>query len=155
MTEGDQDDTSGDAAEDVDRNGEEFRLSEEARAKPLAARGARARWSGDCRTTRSAVGAGSALQDGGLSVGISGGRADEQPYISIDYGYLAGDATPVLVVKDRLSGMVFAMAVERKGVARVRETLLHCCRHCFGLPHGATGTNCFFCTTGRWFFLTF
>ena len=28
---------SGDAAEDVDRNGEEFRSGEEARAKPLAA----------------------------------------------------------------------------------------------------------------------
>ena len=37
MTEGDQDDTRGDAAEDVDRNGEEFRSGEEARAKPFAA----------------------------------------------------------------------------------------------------------------------
>ena len=62
-------------------------------------------------------------------LGRKGGELDEQPYISIDYGYLAGDATPMLVVKDRLSGMVFAMAVERKGVARVRETLLHCCHN--------------------------
>ena len=60
-------------------------------------------------------------------LGRKGGELDEQTYISIDYGYLAGDATPMLVVKDRLSGMVFAMAVERKGVARVRETLLHFC----------------------------
>ena len=41
-------------------------------------RGARARWSGrsmSCRTSRSAVGAGIALLDAGLSVGILGGRA--------------------------------------------------------------------------------
>ena len=42
---------------------------------------------------------------------------DRQPYISIDYGYMAGDATPTLVAKDRMSGMIFAMAVERKGAA--------------------------------------
>ena len=40
---------------------------------------------------------------------------DEHPHISIDYGYLTGDATPLLVGKDRKSGMTFAMAVERKG----------------------------------------
>ena len=50
-----------------------------------------------------------------MSVGISGGRAAS--CTNIDYGYFAGDATPMLVVKDRLSGMVFAMAVEKKGVA--------------------------------------
>ena len=47
----------------------------------------------------------------------SGVNEDAQPYISIDYCYLAGDATPILVAKDRLTGMIFAMAVERKGAA--------------------------------------
>ena len=47
----------------------------------------------------------------------SGADQDNQPYVSLDYGYLAGDATPILVAKDRWSGMVFAMAVERKGAA--------------------------------------
>ena len=42
---------------------------------------------------------------------------DQFPHVSIDYGYLTGDATPLLVGKDRRSGMIFALAVERKGAA--------------------------------------
>ena len=37
--------------------------------------------------------------------------------VCIDYGYLSGDATPMLVAKDRRTGMVFALPVERKGAA--------------------------------------
>ena len=48
-------------------------------------------------------------------LGRKGAELDEQPYISIDYGYLADDATPMLVAKDRLPCMVFAMAAEREG----------------------------------------
>ena len=46
-----------------------------------------------------------------------GGTEDTRPHISIDYAYLAGDATPLLIGKDRWTGMAFAMAVERKGAA--------------------------------------
>ena len=42
---------------------------------------------------------------------------DQYPLVCIDYGYLSGDATPMLVAKDRRTGMVFALPVERKGAA--------------------------------------
>ena len=46
--------------------------------------------------------------------------------------------------------LLHAFDYNRAQIDRVRETLLHC----FRLQHSATGTNCFFCTTGRWFFLS-
>ena len=45
------------------------------------------------------------------------GHDDQYPLVCIDYGYLSGDATPMLVAKDRRTGMVFALPVERKGAA--------------------------------------
>ena len=42
---------------------------------------------------------------------------DQYPLVCIDYGYLSGDATPMLVAKDRRTGMVFVLTVERKGAA--------------------------------------
>ena len=68
-----------------------------------------------CRTSRSVVGAGIAWRIERRHLGRKGAELGKQPYISIDHGFFAGDATPMLVAKDRLSGMVFAMAVERKG----------------------------------------
>ena len=45
------------------------------------------------------------------------GHDDQYPLVCIDYGYLSGDATAMLVAKDRRTGMVFALPVERKGAA--------------------------------------
>ena len=45
------------------------------------------------------------------------GHDDQYPLVCIDYGYLSGDATPMLVAKDRRTGMAFALPVERKGAA--------------------------------------
>ena len=39
------------------------------------------------------------------------------PLVCINFGYLSGDATPMLVAKDRRTGMVFALSVGRKGAA--------------------------------------
>ena len=44
------------------------------------------------------------------------GHDDQYPLVYIDYGYLSGDATPMLVAKDLRTGMVFA-PVEREGAA--------------------------------------
>ena len=41
------------------------------------------------------------------------GHDDQNPLVCIDYGYMSGDATPMLVAKDRRTGMVFALPVER------------------------------------------
>ena len=45
------------------------------------------------------------------------GHDDQYPLVCIDIGYLSGDATPMLVAKDRRIGMVFALPVEREGAA--------------------------------------
>ena len=45
------------------------------------------------------------------------GHDDQYPLVCIEYVYLSGDATPMLVVKDRRTGMVFALPVKRKGAA--------------------------------------
>ena len=42
---------------------------------------------------------------------------DDQHWLWIDYGYLSGDATPMLVAKGRQTGMVFALPVDRTGAA--------------------------------------
>ena len=45
------------------------------------------------------------------------GHDHQFPLACIDNGYLNGDATPMLITKDRRTGMVFAPSVERKGAA--------------------------------------
>ena len=45
----------------------------------------------------------------------SGDRDDDRPTVFADYGYLSGDSTPLLVAKDRRTGMTFAAAVSMKG----------------------------------------
>ena len=45
----------------------------------------------------------------------SGDRDDDRPRVFADYGYLNGDSTPLLVAKDRCTGMTFAAAVSTKG----------------------------------------
>ena len=45
------------------------------------------------------------------------GHDDQYPLVCIDYGYLSGVVTPMLVAKDRRTGMVFALSDERKGAA--------------------------------------
>ena len=62
-----------------------------------------------CRTCRSETGADN-VWPGGVS-------DDQCPLVCTDYGYLSGDATPMLVAKDRRTGMVFALSVERNGAA--------------------------------------
>ena len=41
----------------------------------------------------------------------SGDRDDDRPNVFAVYGYLSGDSTPLLVAKDRRTGMTFAAAV--------------------------------------------
>ena len=41
-------------------------------------------------------------------------REDDRPRVFVDYGYLSGDSTPLLVERDRRSGMTFAAAVSMK-----------------------------------------
>ena len=45
------------------------------------------------------------------------GHDDQYPLVWIDYWHLSGNVTPMLVVKDRHTEMVFALPVERKGAA--------------------------------------
>ena len=45
----------------------------------------------------------------------SGDRDDDRPRVFADYGHLSGDSTPLLVAKDRRTGMTFAAAVSMKG----------------------------------------
>ena len=45
----------------------------------------------------------------------SGHRDDDRPRVFADYGYFSGDSTPLLVGKDRRTGMTFAAAVSMKG----------------------------------------
>ena len=45
------------------------------------------------------------------------GHDDKNPLVCIDYVYLSGDATPIMVAKNRRAGMVFALPVEREGAA--------------------------------------
>ena len=45
----------------------------------------------------------------------SGDRDDDRPRLFADYGYFSGDSTPLLVAKDRRTGMMFAAAVSMKG----------------------------------------
>ena len=40
----------------------------------------------------------------------SGDRDDDRPRVFAGYGYLSGDSTPLLVAKDRRTGMTFAAA---------------------------------------------
>ena len=60
-----------------------------------------------CRTCRSETGADIVWPGGVSNVGIWG-HDDQYPLVCIDYVYLSGDATPMLVAKDRRTGMVFA-----------------------------------------------
>ena len=72
-----------------------------------------------CRTCRSEIGADIVWPGRGLERRHQRhpGHDDQYPLVCIDYGYLSGDATPMLVAKDRRTGMVFALPVERKGAA--------------------------------------
>ena len=45
----------------------------------------------------------------------SGDRDDDRSRVFADYGYFSGDSTPLLVAKDRRTGMTFAAAVSMKG----------------------------------------
>ena len=45
----------------------------------------------------------------------SGDRDSDRPRVFADHGYLSGDSTPLLVAKDRRTGMTFAAAVSMKG----------------------------------------
>ena len=45
----------------------------------------------------------------------SGDRDDDRLRVFADNGYLSGDSTPLLVAKDRRTGMTFAVAVSMKG----------------------------------------
>ena len=114
-------------ADEVDRNGEEFRSGDEARAKLSAAPRSPSKmlwekhvvshipfrcWCRHCVAGRWTE---------RRHLGRKGAELDQQPYISIDYGYYAGNATPMLVAKDRLSGMVFALA-GRTRVTRTRSS---------------------------------
>ena len=45
------------------------------------------------------------------------GHDNQYPLGCIHCGHLSGDATPMLVAKDRRTGMVIALPVERKGAA--------------------------------------
>ena len=45
------------------------------------------------------------------------GHDDPILIVCIDHGYPRKDATPMLVAKDRRTGMVFALSVEKKGAA--------------------------------------
>ena len=44
-----------------------------------------------------------------------GDRDDDRPRVFAGYGYLSGDSTPLLVAKDRRTGMTFAAALSMKG----------------------------------------
>ena len=44
----------------------------------------------------------------------SGDRGDDRPRVFADYGYLSGDSTPLLIAKDKRTGMTFAAAVSMK-----------------------------------------
>ena len=71
-----------------------------------------------CRTSRSAVYAGIALLDGGLSVSISGGRAPSwtsSRTSALTTATSRATRRRLLAAKDRLTGMIFAVSVERKG----------------------------------------
>ena len=46
---------------------------------------------------------------------LIGDRDDDRPREFADYGYLSGDSAPLLVAKDRRTGMTFAAAVSMKG----------------------------------------
>ena len=72
-----------------------------------------------CRTCRSEIGAGHCVAKRGLERRHQRhpGHDDQYPLVCLDYGYLSGDATPILVAKDRRTGMIFALSVERKGAA--------------------------------------
>ena len=45
----------------------------------------------------------------------TGYRDDDRPRVSADYDYISGDSTPLLIARDRRTGMVFAAAVSMKG----------------------------------------
>ena len=55
----------------------------------------------------------------------SGDRDDDRPRVFADSGYLSGDSTPLLVAKDRRTGMTFAAAVSMM----VTRTLHGCLRN--------------------------
>ena len=46
---------------------------------------------------------------------LSSERDDDRPKVFADYRYLSGDSTPLLVAKERRTGMTFAAAVSMKG----------------------------------------
>ena len=54
----------------------------------------------------------------------SGDRDDDRPRVFADCGYLSGDSTPLLVAKDRRTGMTFVAAVSLKGSGDPHEARL-------------------------------
>ena len=50
-----------------------------------------------------------------MSILCHGDRDDDRPRLFADYGYFSGDSTPLLVAKDRRTGMTFAAAVSMRG----------------------------------------
>ena len=72
-----------------------------------------------CPTCRSGIGADIVWLGGVLNVDVRSiqGNDDQYPCVCVDYGYLSGEARPLLVAKDRRSGMVFALPVQGKGAA--------------------------------------
>ena len=44
-----------------------------------------------------------------------GDRDDDRPIVFADHGYLSGDSAPLLIARDRRTGMTFAAAVSMKG----------------------------------------
>ena len=74
-----------------------------------------------CLTCRSGIGAGIVWLGGVTNVDIRSiqGTMNFFPLVCIDYGYLSVVATPMLVARDRRTGMVFALPVERREPKRV------------------------------------
>ena len=71
-----------------------------------------------CLTCPIALGVDSVLRAGGLErrhLTQIVDQDDDTRSVFVNYGYLSGDSTPLLVAKDRCTGMTFAAAVSMKG----------------------------------------
>ena len=71
-----------------------------------------------CLTCPIALGVDSLLWAGGLErrhLTQIVDREDDRPRVFVDSGYLSADSTPLLVAKDRRTGITFAVAVSMKG----------------------------------------
>ena len=67
----------------------------------------------------------------------SGDRDDDRPRVFADYGYLSVDSTPLLVAKDKRTGMTFAAAVSMK-----RGGDPHAARCTFDCENGSMDWGC-------------